>query len=84
MWSILFYYLSLSLRKPHNAFFPKFPRFVGKILIKVHFYIITSPFYPAMPGDSKDFIDRKIIQALPSFYTVLIFLESNQDILYHK
>ena len=37
-----------------------------------------------MPGDSKDSIRKKIIQALPSFYAFLIFLKSNQDTLYHK
>ena len=41
--------------------------------------IINQQFYPAMPGDTKVFIRRIISKALPSFYTFLIFLESNQD-----
>ena len=48
------------------------------------FLLFTSHFHPAMPGDSQDFIRRIIIQVLPSFYTFLIFLESNQETHYHR
>ena len=37
-----------------------------------------------MPGDIKGFIRRIIMQAFPSFYIFLIFLESNQDTHYRR
>ena len=37
----------------------------------------TTRFHPAMPGDTKDFFRKIIIQALPRFF--FLFVESNQD-----
>ena len=44
-----------------------------KLQISGFFYKITS-FYPAMPGDSNDFIPRIIIPALPRFYHFFVFV----------
>ena len=44
-------------------------------------FILNKPF---LPGDSKYVIHWTIIQALPRFYNMFIFVEINRDTLYHK
>ena len=52
------------------------------LYIKVSKGYEYSRFHPTMPGDSKNFIRR--IQTFPRFYNIFIFVESDQDTLYHK